>query len=137
MTYGVTINGTDTKTQYGLILLADLTVENPPPVINMVSVPGRSGAYDFTELLGNVIYGQRTISFTLFKRVGDLELKATRDALAEAYNGQRVQLTLPDDTGHYYKGRMTVGGISGYNTGRIPITMIADPDVNVIGEADD
>ena len=129
MTYGVTIDGMDTKEEWGLILLDDLTVEAPAPNINLVTVPGVSGAYDFTEILGAVSYQMRNISFTLFKCVDDFTLKEIRDELAEQFHGKHVELVLPDDEDHHYEGRMSIGGVTGYNTGRIAVTMIADPVV--------
>jgi len=129
VTYGVIIDGTDTKEEWGLILLDDLTVESPAPVVNYVTVPGVSGAYDFTEILGAVTYNMRNISFTLFKRVNDFQLKEIRDELADQFHGKSVELVLPDDEEHHYVGRMSIGGVTGYNTGRIAVTMIAEPSV--------
>lgn len=129
MTYGVVIDGMDTKEEWGLILLNDLKVEAPAPNFNFVTVPGMSGAYDFTEALGLVTYQQRTISFTLFRRLNDFRLKEIRDELAERFHGKRVELVLPDDEDHHYEGRMAIGGVDGYNTGRIAVTVIADPAV--------
>lgn len=129
MTYGVIINGMDTKEEWGLILLDDLTVEAPAPNLNMVTVPGVSGAYDFTEILGAVTYQNRNISFTLFRRANDFVMREIRDELADLFHGKRVELVLPDDDEHHYSGRMSIGGITGYNTGRIAVTMVADPVV--------
>lgn len=129
MLYGVIIDGMDTKEEWGLILLDDLTVESPAPVLNFVSVPGVSGAYDFSDILGAVSYQMRNISFTLFKRVNDFQLKEIRDELAEQFHGKHVELVLPDDEEHHYAGRMSIGGVTGYNTGRIAVTMIAEPVV--------
>lgn len=127
MTYGVIIDGLDTKEEWGLILLDDLSVETPAPNINMVSVPGVNGAYDFTEILGGISYQMRQISFTLFKRCNDWEMKEIRDEFTERFNGKRVELVLPDDENVHFEGRMIVGGIGGWNTGKIPVQMIADP----------
>lgn len=129
MTHGVIINGTDTKAEWGLILLADLVVESPTPNLNFVTVPGVSGAYDFTEVLGSITYQMRNISFTLFKRVPDMKLKYIRDELVDQFHGKRVELVLPDNLDVHFEGRMSIGGIDGFNTGRIPVTMVADPFV--------
>lgn len=126
MTYGVTIDGTNTLTEWGLILLADLVVESPAPNLNLVTVPGVNGAYDFSEILGAVTFQTRNISFSLFKRVPDTQLKVIRDEVAERFHGKRVELVLPDGA-TVYEGRMSIGGVDGYNTGRIAVTMIADP----------
>lgn len=127
MTYGVKINGYDTKEEWDLILLDDLTIEAPAPNFNLVTVPGVNGAYDFSNILGGVTYQMRTISFSLFTRLNDIDLRAIRDELADRFHGQRVELVLPDDPAHRYEGRMSIGGVDGYNTGRIAVTMIADP----------
>lgn len=51
MTYGVIIDGVNTKTTYDLILCADLNIEEPAPRTAFVTIPGKSGSYDFSDVL--------------------------------------------------------------------------------------
>lgn len=133
MTYGVIIDGVNTKTAYDLILCADLSIEEPKVRTAMVEIPGKSGSYDFSEALANEpVFGDRNISFSLFKRVKDCELMALRNVLAEQWNGKVVKLILPTDPMHYYEGRMTVGQIGNHASGRIYFSMVAGPYMGVV-----
>ena len=131
MTYGVTINGTDTKTTHGLILLADLSIQEAQARTAMVEVPGRSGFWDFTEVLANgPTFGNVQITFTLFKRVKDPDLQSLRNTLATAYNGQIVQLVLPTTpSGYCYHGRMSVGSAK---NGQIAFSVDAEPTLYAV-----
>lgn len=128
MTYGVTINGVNTKSQYGLIL-AELDIEAPAVNSVYVTVPGHNGSYDFTDVLnGGPTFADRNITFTLFKRVTDPELMALRNQLANNYSGKSVSVIFPSDPDHYYVGRLTVGKIGpSYNSGKISFSMVAKP----------
>lgn len=144
MTYGVILRnalGTvDTKKDYGLILCSDLSISMPEPRYRFVDVPERDGVIDLSEVLTDrMTYSQRAITFSLFaesdvirgtdkppnERVF-LELKAR---FANAYHGKQVEIRFPDDpdSNFYYTGRLTVGEKSGYNSGKIPITVTAQP----------
>lgn len=145
MIYGVTFDtpdgtsgGWNTLTTYGLMLCDDLTIETPSPRLKYVEVPELDGALDLTEsLTGSVTFAQRQITFTLFAAHDVIAEKTTpateehfetvRQQFAAAVNGKRMKLWLPDDSVHYFIGRVTVGEKSGYNSGKIPVTMLADP----------
>lgn len=137
--YGVTINGRNTLTTYGLALLADVTVSEPEPRTTYVTVPEADGDLDLTGALtgGVTRYGMRQISFTLYpvrdiiagtnKVPTEVHAAQIRQQLAEFIHGQSVTLLLPDDPSHYFIGRMAIGDKGGYNDLRIPVTMTAQP----------
>lgn len=138
MMYGVTIGTKDSLTEWGLVLLSDLSIEAPAPRFKFVTVPELDGALDLTEsLTGSVSYNQRKISFTLFSAhdvVAGTNSPATeehfRTVLASlmAYaNGKRLKLVLPDDPAHYFMGRFSFGVKGGYNSGRVAVTVTVDP----------
>lgn len=138
MMHGVWINNRNTLDEYGLVLLADLTIGTPEPKTKYIEVPEADGDMDFTEALtGNVRYGMREISFGLFPArdiIAGTNGTATeehaamiRQQLAEEIHGQRVKLWLPDDPKHYFIGRMAIGEKGGYNDPTIPIKMMAEP----------
>lgn len=128
MLYGVTINGTNTLTQYGLILLADLKISDPELKEEYVDIPGADGSLDFSEApQGRPTFKDRQISFNLFKAVDDVALETLRNALMTAYHGRVVRLGLPTDADHYFEGRLQIGGLIGYNSGKIPVKVKAAP----------
>lgn len=128
MTYGVTIGTTNTLTQWGLILCADLNIGMPPLKSNLVDIPGRNGTVNMSYAVsGFPVYGNREITFTLFAAVDDATLNTIRAELAELCHGQEANLILPTDSTHYYHGLFNIGEISGYNSGRIPVSVVAEP----------
>lgn len=128
MLHTAIINGTDLQNEYGLILMSDVTVNAPSVKRNTVSVPGSDGVIDLsTYPAGRPTYNNRNVSFNLFKRAEDTELQQIRSSLMNRYHGQTVKVVLPMDTEHYFKGVLSVGNLSGYNRGRIPVTLDAEP----------
>ena len=128
MLYGVTINDVETLSEFGLILLDDLKIEEPERKSNIIDVPGADGELDLSNFpQGRPVYKNRRISFTLFKAVGEVELEEIRTELRNAWHGQTVALILPNDPSHYFRGVISIGAASGYNLGRIPVTMSAYP----------
>lgn len=128
MLHGVIINGTNTLSAHGLILLDDLRIEEPTKKENRINIPGADGELDLSNApQGRPVYNNRQISFTLFKAVGEMDLETLRTSLRNAYHGQTAALILPNDPTHYYRGVMSIGAASGYNTGRIPVSMSAYP----------
>ena len=138
MIYGVTIGGVDTLSEWGLMLCDDLKIGEASPRFKFVSVPEMSGALDMTEsLTGKVTYDQRKISYTLFA-AHDIIAGTMTPATEEHFqtvlarfntfaHGKRLAMYLPDDPNHYFMGRISIGGKSGYNSGRVKVEMIADP----------
>ena len=139
MIYGVWIDDINTLTDYGLMLCADVSVSSPEPRLSYVSIPEGDGDLDITAALtgGEVRYGMRTINFTLFAAhdiisgkpspATEQHMAMVRSRFAAYIHGQKRKLWLPDDPEHYYYGRIRLGNKGGYNNGRIPITMTADP----------
>lgn len=128
MLYGVKINGVDTLEAYGLALLADYSIETPKLRERRLEVPGMDGSLDLsTALTGRPVYDDRQITFKLFKGVKDADLDAIRRKLTAAYHGQRVSVEFPFDADHTFAGRMQIGAMETYNSGVIPVSMVANP----------
>lgn len=139
MMHGVFIDGVDTLSEYGLALLAELKIGTPEPRTSYVTIPEADGDLDLTGALtgGLVRYGMREISFSLYpvhdiiagKKSPATEQHAAliRQKLAQFIHGQTRCLWLPDDGGHYFRGRMAVGEKGGFNNAEIPVTMTAEP----------
>lgn len=132
MLYGVLISGEgeeiNTLSYYGLCILDDLTIGEAKLKENYVDIPGGNGSLNLSYApQGYATYEDREISFTLFKGVNDANLEIIRSDLANKFHGQEVELTLPNDNDHFWKGVIQFGGISGYNSGKIPVTFRAQP----------
>ena len=132
MLYGVDISGKDeeinTLSYFGLCILDDLTIGEAKLKENYVDIPGGNGSLNLSYApQGYATYEDREISFTLFKGVNDANLEIIRSDLANKFHGQEVELMLPNDNEHFWKGVIQFGGISGYNSGKIPVTFRAQP----------
>ena len=132
MLYGVDISGKDeevnTLSYYGLCILDDLTIGEAKLKENYVDIPGANGSLNLSYApQGYAVYEDREISFTLFKGVDDVELETIRAELANSYHGQEVNLILPNDLYSYWTGVIQFGAMSGYNSGKIPVTFRAQP----------
>ena len=134
MLHGIGIEWFDEQIQYdsltedGLCLLDDLTIGEAKLKENYVNIPGASGSLNLSYApQGYPVYEDREISFTLFKGVDDVALEAIRSKLANMFHGQEVNLYLPNDPNSYWTGVIQFGAISGYNSGKIPVTFRAQP----------
>lgn len=134
MLHGIGIEWFDEQIQYdsltedGLCLLDDLTIGEAKLKENYVDIPGGNGSLNLSYApQGYPVYEDREISFTLFKGVDDVVLEAIRGGLASAFHGQEVHLFLPNDPDSYWTGVIQFGTISGYNSGKIPVTFRAQP----------
>lgn len=128
MLHGVTINSVNTLTTYGLALLADLKIAEPKLKANRVNIPGGDGDLNMSYApQGRAVYECREISFRLFKRMDEASRDALVSTLRNLWHGQEVDLVLPNDSTHYWHGVLSIGDVSGYNAGIIPVTLLADP----------
>lgn len=128
MLYGCWINDSNTLDDYGLCLLSDMKISAPERKTNYVDIPGANGSLDLSNYpQGRPVYKNRSISFNLFRATDELTLDAIRTELRQLYHGKTVQLVLPNDPDHYYKGVMHIGDAGGYHSCRIPVSMTAEP----------
>lgn len=103
-------NTKNTYTDWGLIL-APYTLETPQPQTNFVTIAGRDGKLDLTEALGQLNYNNRSLNLA-FTEPTDFDTAANQySAVSNFLHGQRVEITLPNDTGYYYVGRCSVGSL--------------------------
>lgn len=127
MIHGVKINDVDTLETYGLMLLANITISAPALKSTRIDIPWADGSLDYSYFTGQPAYNDRKIKFTLFAQVADCELEEIRSRIMADFHGQIVTLILPDHPTMYYRGTIEFGDLSGYNSGKIPVTMIAEP----------
>ena len=124
------IDGKSVKNEYGL-LLASKTISAPSVRTNMIVVPGRDGAIDATDALtGDPTYDTRIISISLFgiKSISGKEWPVAVSDFCNAFHGKKVKVYFPEDSAHYYSGRLSVGEIK-LDGGRqlLPVEIICDP----------
>lgn len=124
------IDGKSVKNEYGL-LLASKTISAPSVRTNMIVVPGRDGAIDATDALtGEPAYDTRSISISLFgiKSISGKEWPVAVSDFCNAFHGKKVKVYFPEDSAHYYSGRLSVGEIK-LDGGRqlLPVEIICDP----------
>lgn len=125
---GVTIDGVDTYSRWGLILCNDLVVGTAKVRQTRITVPGLSGTLNYSyALTGEPEYDDRPITFTLAKPVDSASLEIVRQELCALCHGRVKNLILPIDSTHYFKGTFEIGDIGGYNSARIPVSVTADP----------
>lgn len=124
------IDGKSVKNEYGL-LLASKSISLPEVRTNMIDVPGRDGAIDATDALtGEPTYDTRIISISLFgiKSISGKEWPVAVSDFCNAFHGKKVKVYFPEDSAHYYSGRLSVGEIK-LDGGRqlLPVEIICDP----------
>lgn len=102
----------------------------PKPDIKLLSIPGKSGSLDVTEIMDKqVVYADRTGSFEFF--VDHEQWSSWVEAYRTVMNylhGQKMQAVLEDDPDYYYEGRFSVNQYkSNQNWSSIVIDYVANP----------
>lgn len=114
--YAAYYNYVDTYEEYGLALaLEDLTITEPVVRTDYKTIRGMDGALDVSDApQGYPVFENRTLSFKLFKAVRPFrevtveQFLQLRTEFMARWQGQRVRITLPDDTSHYWVGRLSI-----------------------------
>lgn len=83
------------------------TFSMPQPSLNLISIPGKSGTLDITEMNGEtMIFGDRTGSFDFIVENGYWNSWAEAYSVIARYvHGKKLQVMLEDDDKYYYEGR--------------------------------
>lgn len=90
------------------LLLESIFISFPSPVENKISVPGRDGKLDLSEIVSQITYDEREIKLT-FSLVGSYEDWHKRSShIANAIHGKIVKIILDTDPGFYYIGRIVL-----------------------------
>lgn len=126
---GVKFKGVHSFNDLGLIL-ATKHIDNPEVKTRYISVPGRDGDIDESELLtGRPNYGNRAISLSFLKL--DLayeDWQQYMSDLATLLHGQKMDIIFDDDPAYYYLGRCELGAITANKkAGKIDISITAEP----------
>lgn len=89
--------------------LIQQSVKVGPAVLrtSYIQVPGADGSLDLTDALGTVNYDDRELSWTFALYPGD-NWAERRQKVNNALNGLSCKITLDDESGWYYSGRVEV-----------------------------
>lgn len=90
---------------WGLILVS-VENPNPEPKYNFVSITGSSDVIDLTDIYGEVNYEQRELKFRFLSFDPYEERYGRNGNIANALHGQKLEIRLDDDKGHFYLGRV-------------------------------
>jgi hypothetical protein len=119
----------NTFSDWRLILTAK-AVTPPQAKTKYVSIDGMSGTLDLSEALtGEITYNDRTVSASFLATEGDFKdrSKLIREIVFRLH-GRKVKIIEPDDTDHYFYGRVTVKNISNDKAyANIDIEAVCDP----------
>ena len=105
---GVTFGDYHSYNNFGLLLDAK-HIGAPEVKTTYIDVPGADGVLDYTEAFGGIKYGNRQLSFGFGKLAGIAAQIADITTIKNALHGRRLHITLDDDSGYYYVGRVSVG----------------------------
>ena len=125
----------DTLTTYDLAMALDgFEISEPVIRTDYKTVRGLDGVLDASEApQGYPTFEPRTIKLRLFKSptpytpMKDISsLMTKRDTIMASWQGRRVRMWLPNDSTHYWIGRITVGPLEA-GEGLIPIECTVYP----------
>lgn len=113
--YAATYSAVDTLDEYGLALAQDgFSISAPKVRTEYKEIRGMDGALDVSDSpQGYPVFENRTLKFRLFHVppyiAWDIEeYLQLRSTFMARWQGKRIRITTPDDTTHYWVGRLSV-----------------------------
>lgn len=107
---GVMFDNRHSYWNWGLMLKKAPEVSPPEPKTHYVDIIGADGMLDLSEsLTGKVKYKNRKIDMEFIIAAGREDWSAVYDEILENVHGKLKKISLEDETGAYYTGRVTVG----------------------------
>lgn len=105
-----------------------ISIPMPNPQYTFVSVPGRNGSLDFSEVDGVIYYDSRDITVTVSGVAFYSEWFSNVHSVAQYLHGIKRKMILSDDPNYYYLGRFSVSPVkSDEVTEDVTITGKCDP----------
>ena len=128
MTFGVGGYHKHTWTDWSLLPVSIPTFAPAVPALSLETVPGASGAIDYTEALtGAVPFQNRQGSFE-FIVLPDQAYETAKSEIAQFLAGKTLNCILDDDPNYFYSGRFWVNdAASNRGYGTIVISYEVDP----------
>lgn len=91
------------------LFVTDISISEPKPQTYLVSVPGRNGLLDLTEVHGAVTYGNREVKLSCVHKDNEpQDWHNTNSALLAEYHGKRCNIIFDSEKDYYYNGRLSV-----------------------------
>ena len=91
-------------------------IQPAEPKLNLIDIPGGDGSKDLSDRpAGRIVYKDRILTW-LFALYPGENWHDKHKQVSNALNGRRCQITLDDDPGVYYDGRLSV---KKYNTDKL------------------
>jgi hypothetical protein len=110
------------------LILANKTIGTPSPKTETIDIPGGDGVLDLTEFFGETKYNNRNLSFEFSTMVPTSEFPALFSKVQNALHGKRMAITLDEDPGWYYTGRVSVSEWKAEkNIGKLTIDCDCEP----------
>lgn len=124
---GVKFDNLHSYEDLGLILTSK-TIGMPEPKTATIQVPGADGELDYTEYFGDVKYTNRTLEFEFSIIDAPADFLKLYSRLHNTMNGRKMKITLDDDPGFYYTGRVFIDEWkSNGRIGKVVIGVNAEP----------
>lgn len=126
MNNGVTFGSKNSITDWDLLMISK-SIGEAEPITNYIEIPGRDGALDLSESLGEVKYKNRTLTFE-FDLFNPISFYTTQREIINYLNGKKLKITLDQDPNYYFIGRCRVTGSSiSKNLGHFTIECVCEP----------
>ena len=110
------------------LILGTKTIGTPSPKTETIDIPGGDGVLDLTEYFGEPKYGNRNLSFEFSSVVIPDDFMSLFSMVQNALHGKKMTITLDDDPGWYYKGRISVSEWKAdRNIGKLTIDCDCEP----------
>ena len=104
---GITFGNYHSFNAFQLILGAK-TIGTPSPKTEAIDIPGGDGVLDLTEFFGETKYSNRNLSFEFSSVVIPEDFMSLFSMVQNALHGKKMKITLDDDPGWFYMGRISV-----------------------------
>ena len=110
------------------LILAAKTIGTPSPKTETIDIPGGDGVLDLTEYFGEPKYDNRKLSFEFSSMVIPDDFMSLFSIVQNALHGKKMKITLDDDPGWYYFGRISVSEWKAdRNVGKLTIDCDCEP----------
>ena len=92
------------------LILSEKEIGEAEPKTNLVDIDGMNGSLDLSEsLTGEITYSDRKIKVEFWTDNGNRQdREKLLRSITAALHGKKVKIIEPDDTEHYFDGRVTV-----------------------------
>lgn len=106
----IRIGNYDTYDDFNLILIGK-KIGTPKVKRKTISIEGADSELDYTEFFGEPKYDNRTLDFKFQLLSAPADFIDVHSRVANALNGQKVNIVLPDEPDFYYVGRVEVSDL--------------------------